>query len=65
MAKDRRASMGKGQFLVEKGVSHGFVSPHPLQARARTHSSSQGRACLGLTKSISGGFSSIATLAKT
>lgn len=29
LAKDRRVPIGKGQFLVEKEVSHGFVSPHP------------------------------------
>lgn len=64
LAKDRRAPTGKGQVLGEKGTSHGFVSPHPLQAGTRTHSPSQGRACLGLTKSISGGFGSTARLAK-
>lgn len=30
LAKDRRAPIGKGQLLVEKGVSNGFVSPHSL-----------------------------------
>lgn len=64
LTKDRRAPIGKGQFLVKKGVSHEFVSPHPLEARARTHSPSRSRESLGVTKGISGGFSSIARLAK-
>lgn len=33
LAKDRRAPIGKRQFLVEKGVSLGFVSPHPLASQ--------------------------------
>lgn len=27
--KGQEGPIGKGQFLVEKEVSHGFVSPHP------------------------------------